>query len=227
MSATGSGKRLLIAGLGAFAVLGAGCTGSLLETDMPPSTNYVLAPAPFTASSVPAIAVDLSIGRPDLSPGLDTTRIAVLKGRQLDYYRSVRWGDDATAVVQAFLVDSLEDQRLFRSVTAEQARVASDYVFDVEVRDFQAEYAGEAGAPVVHISMTGRLIRVVDRKLVATVSSEAKDQAADNRMTAVVASFEAACHKVAIELAQKTATAVAADEGNLRTARGDDGSGPP
>jgi cholesterol transport system auxiliary component len=224
MNATGSGKRRLVAGLGAFAVLGAACTGSLLETDMPASTNYVLAPAPFAASTVAATEADLSIGRPDLSPGLDTLRIAVLKGRQLDYYRNVRWGDDATSVVQAFLVDSLEDQRLFRSVTAEQARVAGDYVLDVEVRDFQAEYASETGAPVVHVTMTGRLIRVLDRKLVATVSSEAREQATDDRMAAVVASFEAAGHRVAVELAQKTAAAVAGDEANLRTARGEDGS---
>jgi cholesterol transport system auxiliary component len=224
MNATAPGKRRWAAGLGAFALLGAGCTGSLLETDMPASTNYVLSPAPFTTSGVAATEADLSIGRPDLRPGLDTPRIAVLKGRQLDYYRSVRWGDDATSVVQTFLVDSLEDQKLFRSVTAEQARISGDYVLDVEVRDFQAEYAGETGSPVVHVAMTGRLIRVVDRKLVATVSSEARDPASDNRMAAVVAAFEAAGHKVAVDLAQKTAAAVAGDEANLRTARGEDGS---
>lgn len=221
MIARASGKGA--AGIVLAALVASGCASSLLDSDMPPSANYVLSPAPLAASTVAPTQVDLSIGRPDLSPGLDTPRIAVLKGRQLDYYRSVRWGDSATAVLQALLVGSLEDQRLFRSVTAEQARVAGDYVLDVEVRDFQAEYESESAAPVVHVSMTGRLIRVVDRKLVATLSSEAQDRASDNRMTAVVGSFEAATHKVAIELAQKTAVAIAGDDANLRAARGDDG----
>jgi cholesterol transport system auxiliary component len=221
MSFTMSSSRLLGAVIAA-AIAAAGCTSSLLETDLPTSTSYVLAPAPMAATTVARTQADLSIGRPDLRPGLDSQRIAVLKGRQLDYYRAARWGDSMPQVVQSMLVDSLEDQPLFRSVTAEQARVAGDYVLDVEVRDFQAEYASDNAAPVVHVSMVGRLIRIVDRKLVATLSSAAKDPAADNRMSAVAASFETAAQKVAVELAQKTAGAIVADEPNLRSARGED-----
>ena len=68
------------------------CTGSLLETDLPPSAIYVIAPAPAPPLQGAALPVDLSIGRPDVAPGLDTNRIAVLKGRRLDYYRTARWG---------------------------------------------------------------------------------------------------------------------------------------
>lgn len=212
-------RRAAILGLGAIALTG--CTSSLLETGLPPSTNYVIAPAPMAATTVAPTQADLSIGRPDLRPGLDTPRIAVLKGRQLDYYRAARWGDNATAVVQSFIVDSLQDQQLFRSVTAEHARVAGDYVLDVEVRDFQAEYANESDAPAVHVGMVGRLIRIVDRKLVATMDAEARDQARDNRMSAVAASFEIAAQKVAVELAQKTAVAIVGDEESLRSVRGE------
>jgi cholesterol transport system auxiliary component len=202
----------------------AGCTGSLLDSDLPVSKSYVLAPAPAAASATTVAQVDLSIGRPDLAPGLDTDRIAVLQGRQLDYYRAARWGGRATEVVQTLLVDSLEDQKLFRSVTAEQARVAGDYVLDVEVRDFQAEYASQTEAPTVNVRMIGRLIRIVDRELVGTVTSQAKTKATDNRMTAVVAAFETAAHQVAVEVAQKAAAAVADDEPKLRSARGTSGS---
>ena len=221
MRLTVPGRNRLGAMFGVAALSLAGCTSSLLETDMPASTNYVLAPAAMVASTVPRTQVDLSIGRPDLSPGLDTQRIAVLKGRQLDYYRAARWGGTAVEVVQSVLVASLQDQQLFRSVTAEQARVAGDYVLDVEVRDFQAEYASDSAAPLVHVSMVGRLIRIVDRKLVATISSAAQEQAADNRLSVVVASFETAAQRVAVDLAQKTAVAVAGDETSLRAARGE------
>lgn len=193
----------------------AGCT-SLLDSDLPASVSYVLAPAPPAQTTVPATQADVSIGRPDLSPGLDTERIAVLKGRQLDYYRAARWGGSTTEVVQTMLVNSLEDQRLFRSVTAEQARVAGDYVLDVEVRDFQAEYVSDTEAPNVHVTMMGRLIRVVDRELVVSIAAEANSKATDNRMSAVAAAFESAAQKVAVELAQKTAAAVAGDEQNLK-----------
>jgi cholesterol transport system auxiliary component len=214
-------KRCWLIGTLLSSVALVGCTGSLLETDLPPASIYVIAPAPTPQSKdANTLAVDLSIGRPDVGPGLDTNRIAVLKGRQLDYYRAASWGGSTREVVQTFLVDSLEDQRLFRSVTAEQARVAGDYVLDVEVRDFQAEYANEGEPPVAHMKMVGRLIRVVDRELVATIAAEAQTLASADRMHAVAAAFETTAHRVALDLAQKTAAAVAGDKAKLSAARG-------
>ena len=188
----------------------AGC-GSLLDTDLPASTSYVLAPVPASSTGVARSEADISIGRPDVAPGLDTERIAVLKGRQLDYYRAAQWGGRMTEVVQTLIVDSFEDQQLFRSVTSEQARVPGEYVLDVSVRDFQAEYAGGSEVPTAHVTIIGRLIRVTDRQLVDTFAASAQSKANDNRMTDVAAAFETAAHKVVLELAQKTAATIAAD----------------
>lgn len=203
-------RRIGIAVLG---LLCAACTSSLFDSDTPASTSYVLAAAPAARSAVAATEADLSIGRPDVAPGLDTERIAVIKGRQLDYYRGAQWGGSTIEVVQRLLVDSFEDQGLFRSVTAEQARVAGDYVLDVEVRHFQAEYASDSGAPTVRVAMVGRLVRVVDRELVGTVAAQAQNQAEDNRLSDVVAAFEQSAQAVAVELAQRTAAAIAGDAG--------------
>jgi len=193
------------------AMLASGGCGSLLDTKLPATTSYVLAAAPATSAGVTRSDADLSIGRPDLAPGLDSERIAVLKGRQLDYYRDAQWGGRTTEIVQTLIVDSFEDQQLFRSVTAEQSRVSSDYVLDVSVRDFQAEHASDGEAPTAHVTIVGRLIRVSDRQLMQTFAATAESRASDNRMSAVAAAFEAAAHKVVLELAQKTATAIAGD----------------
>jgi cholesterol transport system auxiliary component len=203
----------------ALVVATSGCAacGSLLETQLPASSSYVIPPVAAASSGVTRSEVDLSIGRPDLGPGLDTERIAVLKGQQLDYYRGAQWGGRTTEIVQTLLVDSFQDQQLFRSVTAEQTRVASSYVLDVTVRDFQAEYAGENVAPTVRVTILGRLIRVTDRQLVETFSSTAQSRAADNRLTAVAAAFETAAHKVVLELAQKTAASIAGDADKRRS----------
>lgn len=210
-------------GLVAVAALScAACsTGSLFDSDTPVPSSYVIASAPAgSVTGVPVTQVDVSIGRPDFAPGLDTERIAVLKGRQLDYYRGVRWGGRTVEVVQSMLVSSINDQQLFRSVTAEQARVANDYMLDVEVRNFEANYASGA-VPEAHVMIIGRLIRVVDRKLVTTVTSTARVAASEDRMSAVAAAFESAAQKVALDLAQQTAVAVASDQPTLRKARGE------
>jgi cholesterol transport system auxiliary component len=213
-----SAARCLVA---LAALLVAGCSGSLLDSDMPVSTSYVLAPAPAPATTAGvATQADVSIGRPVVAPGLDTSRIAVLKGQQLDYYRGALWGGSASEVLQSLLVSTFEDQRLFRSVTPEQTSVSGSYLLDVEVRDFQAEY-GTAAAPTVHVRMVGRLIRIVDRKLVDTVTAEARSVAGDNRMAIVAASFQSAGQQVAIELAQKVSAAVARDAQPAPAARPD------
>lgn len=208
-------KKALI--LLALAPLCSACTGSLLESKLPVNLAYVLASAPPAGNATP-LAVDLTISRPNMAPGLDSERIAVIDGRQLDYYRGARWGGRSADVVQTLLVDSWQDQRLFHSVTAEQARVSADYVLDVDVRDFQAEQGG--GAPQVNVQLVGRLIRVIDRRLVGTYQSQAQVAASEERMSAVVAAFEAAGQRVALDLANQAQAAIAADLPALTALRG-------
>jgi cholesterol transport system auxiliary component len=196
------------------------CTacGSLFESDIPAATRYVLAAVPPAASpsTTAASEVDLAISRPDVAPGLDTEGVAVLRGRQLDYYRAAKWGGTVTEVVQALLINSFQDQHLFRSVVAEQTRVSGDYIFDVDVRDFQAEYAAGDGPPVAHVTIIGRLIRLADREMISTVSATASKAATENRMGPVAAAFESAAQQVALELANKTAAATAADKADKK-----------
>jgi cholesterol transport system auxiliary component len=198
----------------AVASLIAGCsTGSLLDSELPVPSSYVIASLPPAASATRSAAsqVDIAIGRPDVAPGLDTSRIAVLRGRQLDYFRGVQWGGNTLEVVQSLLVSSLQDQKLFRSVTSEQARVAGAYMLDSEVRDFQAEYASPTAAPTVRVTIVGRLIRIADRALVDTVPATATRVATDNRMTEIAAAFEAASQEVAQTIARDAAAAVSRD----------------
>ncbi len=206
--------RNCIAGMTAFVWLTGCSTASFFDSETPTPTNYVLASVPPAASATQSAAssIDLAIARPDVSPGLDTRRIAVLRGRQLDYYRGTEWGGSVTEIVQTLLVSSLDDQKLFRSVTSEQTRVSSEYLLDVEVRDFQAEYAAAGGNPQIRITMVGRLIRIADREIIASVSASALKSASDNRMGEVAAAFEAASQQVALEIASKSVQAINADQ---------------
>jgi cholesterol transport system auxiliary component len=210
-SVTRAGIALVLA-----ALFSACSTGSLFDSDTPVPANYVLAAAPAPQTSRTPLPVDVSISRPDMAAGLDTDRIAVLKGRELDYYRRVRWGSRSLEVVQNLVVDSLENQQIFRSVTPEQARVAGNYVLDLQVRDFQAEYTPRSDLPNVHVTFVGRLIRVSDRQLVTTVRAEARVDAEDNRMSAVAAAFEAAAHRAILDLGAQVAAAVEGDKAASR-----------
>jgi ABC-type uncharacterized transport system auxiliary subunit len=189
------------------------CGGSLFESKLPVPTRYVIAPPAPAAAAVSSAAsqVSLSIGRPDVAPGLDTDQIAAIRGHELDYYRGALWSGRVVETVQSFLVAAFGDQKRFHSVAAEQARIAGEYLFDVEVRDFQAEYSGGAVAPTVRVTLIGRLIRVRDRKLVDTISAAGTQQATENRLSSVATAFETVMQKLSLDLVQRTADAVASD----------------
>lgn len=205
------GRWLL--GIAAVSLLSAGCSsGSFFESDIPAPTRYVIASLPAAAATSSAVSqVDLSIGRPDVAPGLDTERVAVLRGRELDYYRGAQWSGRVVEVVQTFLINSLQDQQLFRSVTAEQARVSGDYLLDAEVRDFQAEYVDGKAAPQARVTVIGRVIRIADRSMIDTITATATQPATQNRMTAVAAAFETAAQQVAQQMSQQAAASIAKD----------------
>jgi cholesterol transport system auxiliary component len=207
-----AGRSCRIAAVAAVALLTAACGGSLLESDLPVPTRDVIAtpPAAAVAGTGAASQIDLAIGRPDVAPGLDTDRIAVIRGHELDYYRGALWRGTVLDTVQSYLVTTLQDQKLFRSVAAEQARVGGEYLLDIEVRDFQAEYSGSA-IPAVRVSLIGRVIRIRDRRLIETLTSTVTKQASENRLTAVASAFEAAMQQVSLELANTTAAIVSAD----------------
>jgi cholesterol transport system auxiliary component len=186
-----------------------GCVGSLLESKQPVDTIYVLTP-PQPAAGAQSMPADLTIAMPRLAPGLSGERIAVLKGRELNYYFGARWGAELSQVVQSFAVRTLSGQGAFRSVASEDVRLASTYSLVIEVTHFQAEYT-DALAPQAHVAFIGRLLRVNDRTLVNTLVADALVAAESNRMSEVIAALEQAAQKASTELAEKVAVAVKGD----------------
>jgi len=202
---------LLIASWGLFFT---GCTGSLLESKTPVSVVYVLNSVSVAREATGAVLpVDIAVSQPTAAPGLDTERIAVLhEARRLDYYRESQWGAVLPLVAQSLVVGSLQNQQLFRSVTTEQSRVTVSYLLDLEVRDFQAEYASEDQAPTVRVTLVGSLIRIKDRKLVGVLPATTTVPAAANRLSAVVAAFEAAAQQAAASLGKQAASAIGSNK---------------
>jgi ABC-type uncharacterized transport system auxiliary subunit len=185
------------------------CTSGLLETKFDPPTTYVLAPLP-AADGKNSSTVDLAVGVPTPAPGLDTERIATLHAaRRLDYYQNARWGATAASVMQSLIVASLQNQQVVRSVTPEQARVNATHLLDLQLRDFQAEYASEGATPTVRITMIATVMRLKDRKLLASFPVAASVPAQENRLDVVVAAFESASQQAITALTKQTAAALA------------------
>jgi cholesterol transport system auxiliary component len=192
-------NRLLF--LGCCVVLPlAGClsTGS----KSPAAEIYTLtAPATAPASAAPAPTAVLSVLRPETAAGLHSERIALLQaGHRLDYFAASRWSGPLPELVQTLAMEALEGGGRFRSVQTDAAPFAADYVLQLQVRHFEADYSG-TGPPVAHVAIDATLGRSSDRAIVQTLAVESSVPAAGDRMLNIINAFEQASSTALQQLA--------------------------
>jgi ABC-type uncharacterized transport system auxiliary subunit len=189
-------------------LLAAGCASGAFESDQPYQQLYVLAGSPAQATP-PTLPVDLSVAQPQVRPGLDTDRIAVLyPDRRLDYFAASRWGGPTDAVVQSLLVESLRNSAGLRSVQGDVSTFVPEYILQTEITDFQAEYTGEGAIPEVHVQFIVTVGRLMDGRPLASFVAEARVPAESNNLRAVVAAFEKASQQAASTVVEQTRSAV-------------------
>jgi len=171
----------------------AACTGSLFRSKIAPPTVYMLpagAGSAQTASTGAVIPADLAVLKPKLRTGLETDRIAVLyPDRHLDYFADARWSGPLDDVLQDFAVQEFHTHANLRTVSGDASVFPSAYWLEMEVTDFQAEYTSAAAAPTVHVQILARVGNSGDRRVLGRFVANARQQAAENRLTAIVDAY--------------------------------------
>jgi len=180
----------------------AGCSG--LHSDQPAPQVYRLAPTlPAAAESTPAASATLRVLRPLAAPGLESDAIVLTRsGQRFDFYAHSRWTAPLPELVQSGAIDALRAAGRFRAVQGEAVPLDSDYVLQLEIRRFQAEYQGD-GPPLVRVQLVATLGRRTDRSLVASAVAESDVPAQANRMQGVSAAFEAAFGQALAQLVKQ------------------------
>ncbi|HTL50710.1 MAG TPA: ABC-type transport auxiliary lipoprotein family protein [Steroidobacteraceae bacterium] len=188
----------------AAAALCAGCFGSLKEPVPQPLVYRI--EAPKVAAGAP-LAADLKVDVGQVAPGLDSSGIATRwPGQRLDYVAGARWAEELPQLLEAALVESLQDSGRLRSVQGDFGRFRATHTLVVEVRRFEADYTG-GGLPVAQVELTATIGKT-DRRVLASFTVSASESAAANRQTALVAALDAAFARAASELAERTFAAI-------------------
>jgi len=168
--------------------------------------------APATASPAPAMPVSLRVGRVEAGPGLDSPHIMLLQAdHRMNFYSGSRWPAPVPFVVEALAVRTLRVSGEWASVEEAGSPFPSDYLLQLHVRRFEADYTESAGAPVVHVDIDCTLGRHQGREVLATFSVSGTAAATANRQGEVVAAFEQATGTALNALAQRAAQAARLD----------------
>jgi cholesterol transport system auxiliary component len=187
------------------------CTG-LLPGNTPPSDLYRLTPKSSFSSDLPAVALQLVIEEPLAGGGLDSARIALRPSpTQLKYFYRTRWTERAPKMVQTLLVESFENSGKILAVSRQAIGLRSDFSLKTELREFQAEYFGDAGAPpTVHVRINAKLIEQPRQRIIAAGNFEHTVSASSGEIGAIVSAFDQALGKVAKRLVEWTLRAIPA-----------------
>jgi ABC-type uncharacterized transport system auxiliary subunit len=156
------------------------------------------------------VGADLAVLKPRVRTGLDTDRIAVLyPDRRLDYVANARWSGPLEDLVQDLAVQVFRADVRLRNVSADASAFASGYWLEIEVADFQAEYAPAGAPPTINVRLIARVGSAGDRRILGTFDAVARQPAADNRLTAIVDAYERAADAALTEIVAGTSRTLA------------------
>lgn len=190
------------------------CTGSLFKSKEPAQAVYMLTNVPAPAGT--EIPGDLTILRPRVRPGLNTSLIAALyPDRRLDHFAAARWSAPLEEVVQDLALQAFRGDAHVQNVHTDISSFGTGYWLEIDVADFQAEYgASGSGAgsapPTIHVRLAARLGASKDRHVLGQFEADVHESAADNRLTAIVDAYDRAASAALAKIVADTGQAIAA-----------------
>ena len=203
----------------------AGCT-NLFHSDAKPEQTYVLR-APSAAGGAagtdgtdgrtgtqtpPATAfAPLQVGHPLAAPGLDGPHIILVQAdHRMNFYVGSRWPAPLPDMVETLAAETLRASGEWQSVQDSGSPFTSEYLLSISIRRFEADYTRGRGAPQVAVVLDCSLGARAGRELMASFVAEGSAAAAGDRMSEVIAAFEAASRTALASLSQQAAAATRA-----------------
>jgi cholesterol transport system auxiliary component len=187
----------------AFGVLATGAC-QLPGSRPPPREFRVTAKATFD----PLTKVDWSlvVARPEASPAIDTTRIAVVRtGLEIEYYADARWVDRPAAMLQPMLVQSFRNSGAITVVADDRATFRPDFVLNTDLVAFQAMQQ-EAQPPAVRVVIAASIMQLPRRNVVGATEIGRTVEATGGDLIAITAAFDDALGKVVKRVVEWTLT---------------------
>jgi ABC-type uncharacterized transport system auxiliary subunit len=153
--------------------------------------------------------VSLRVGRPIAGPGLNSDHIVLVQSdHRMSYYVASRWPAALPELIEAMTVDTLRSSGAWSTVQDSASAFASDFILQIVIRRFEADYTENAGAPDIHIVLDCTVGRRAGREMLASFIAEGSAPAGANRLTDVMSAFEEASNKALTAVAERTSQAV-------------------
>jgi len=208
-------RRLLLRALGGVTLLPlAGC--GVLSQYSTPLDQYTLSPKTTFQNPPPKVDWQLVVEKPIAAAGIDTARVALSRNPyQVEYFAKAAWTDNAPSMVQTLMIDSFQNSGSIVGVGREAIGLRPDYLLKTDLREFQANYRGNDPIPEIHVKMIARLVKLPERRIIASMTADRRAKAAGTKFTDVVDAFDDALGGVIKRIVMFTLQAPSGDLSGL------------
>jgi cholesterol transport system auxiliary component len=156
----------------------------------------------------PRVDAQLTIAAVQIARPYDSLRIAVRPAPQeLQVYKDGVWAQRPSEMLTASLLRTFEDSGRLRAVARAGAGVNAEYRLVLDVRRFEADYAGGA-VPQATLDLSAKLLRADDADVVASKVFAITEPAAGTAVPQVVDAFDRAMARMDRELVGWTLTSM-------------------
>ena len=196
-----TGRRQALAACASFTFLAAlpGC--NVLQRVNTPVNLYTLTPKTTFPEGLPPVKWQLVVEEPTCAASLDTARIALQRTPlTFEYYADSAWTDNAPAMVQTLLIESFESTKRISGVGREAIGLRPDYILKTDLREFEAIYDGTNPVPTISIRMNAKLVKLPERRIVASNTFAEQLPAAGSKLPDIIAAFDDALGHVLKEV---------------------------
>ncbi|MCD7100276.1 ABC-type transport auxiliary lipoprotein family protein [Stenotrophomonas sp. MMGLT7] len=163
----------------------------------------------------PQVAWQLSVAKPSAARIVDSPRINVRPSPdELEVYRGVTWAQSATDMVEDSVLRAFEDSGRIAGVARSATGIRADYRLVLDLRRFEADYAGQA-LPAATIELNAKLLHNIDQRIVASRTFVQAVPAATTGTADVAKAFEQALSKATSDVVGWTLTSGQADSTRL------------
>lgn len=144
----------------------------------------------------PSADWSLVIAKPTAARVVDSPRISVrpVPG-ELQVYRGASWAQPATDLLQDAVQRTLEDSGRIRAVASSEAGILGDYRLVMDLRRFEADYAGQS-TPSAVVEVSAKLVQSRDQRVVASRTFLQTKPAGGTEIAQVANAFEASLSAV-------------------------------
>ena len=165
----------------------AGC--SLIGGSMDGPTIFAPDPRVEADPSWPRVSWQLSTNRPTAPSMMDSTRIAVSPTPgELQVYKGAAWARTPTEMLESSVLRALEDSGKIPAVARQGSAIGADYRLVMDLRHFEAAYAG-ALVPSAVIEVNVKLLHSYDQLVVGSRTFRHAQPAAGTDVSLVADAF--------------------------------------